>query len=526
MDDSGQYSYDLVPYESHSFPGSHPNNLATIATLFGMTPAPIDNCRVLELGCAGGGNVIPMACNLPESAFVGIDLSARQIEMGQGTVEALGLTNIKLLHRSIDDIASDFGVFDYIIAHEVYSWVPEPIREKIMSICKNNLSRNGVAYVSYNTYTGWHMPEALREMMLYHVSSFKEAKTQTDQARALLTFLRQATAEKTSAYGSFLKTEVDTLRRKKDAYIFHEFLETVNHPVYFHQFTEKAARHGLQYLGEASISSMLAENFPKAVVQKLRLARDIIRQEQYMDFVLNRRFRATLLCHAGQELVRKLKFENVVDFYISSAARPKSEDQDLSSSKKVTLVIPGVGTAAISWTEGVKTALMSLWRKWPSAVTFARLFAETKESLLSNEKRSISASDEPENALRRGLAANLLRLYFAGIVGFHVRTPKLAAGIGDLPKVAPLTRLQARQSNWVTNQWHRPVILEPFDRRLVQYLDGEHDRDALESEMTRLIEAGTLIDKESKEIGRSAQEVRESVAHSLERVAGSALLIE
>ena len=525
-DDTSEYSYDLVPYESHSFPRSHPDNLATVATLFGMTPAPIDNCRVLELGCAGGGNIIPMACNSAESDFVGIDLSARQIGTGQGLVNALELTNIQLLRKSIDDLGRDFGTFDYIIVHGVYSWVSEEIREKIISVCKRNLAENGVAYVSYNTYPGWHMPEALREMMLYHVSSFKDAKMQTRQARALLGFLQQATADNTNAYSLFLKNEVENLGRKTDSYIFHEFLEAVNHPVYFQEFASNAERHGLQYLGEANVSAMLVGNFPEKIARKLRLAGDIIRREQYMDFLFNRRFRATMLCHAEQTLSRKINPDRVADFYISSAARPKPENQNLRSAKKVTVVKPGGRTATIAWNPGVRAALPFLWDNWPKAIPFSQLFAEVRDRVLSKKRGSRSAATEQEDALRRQLASDLLRLYLAGIVRFHRHAPNLATDVSDRPKVAPLTRLQAERSNWVTNQWHRSVGLRPFDRSLVQNLDGEHDRPALEAEMTRLVEAGTLGDEEAKDVGGLAQRVQESVERSLRRAVRAALLIQ
>jgi len=63
------YSYDEVPSEGQPFPQSHPDRMATIARLFGMSPAAVDHCRVLELGCAGGGNLTPMALPLPRSAF-------------------------------------------------------------------------------------------------------------------------------------------------------------------------------------------------------------------------------------------------------------------------------------------------------------------------------------------------------------------------------------------------------------------------------------------------------------------------
>ena len=78
-----QISYDDVPFLINSYPLTHPNRLAVIGMLFGMSTTQVDRCRVLELGCAQGGNLIPMAFNFPHSEFVGIDYSSKQIESGQ-----------------------------------------------------------------------------------------------------------------------------------------------------------------------------------------------------------------------------------------------------------------------------------------------------------------------------------------------------------------------------------------------------------------------------------------------------------
>ena len=75
--------YDEVPYPNYAYSYTHPDTLATLATLLGLTPAPVDDCRVLELGCAGGGNLIPMAQVLPDSHFVGLDYSGQQIAAGR-----------------------------------------------------------------------------------------------------------------------------------------------------------------------------------------------------------------------------------------------------------------------------------------------------------------------------------------------------------------------------------------------------------------------------------------------------------
>ena len=129
-----QSAYDQVPYPSLSYSQSHPDRLATVATLLGMSPTPVNRCRVLELGCASGGNLIPMAYGLPESDFVGIDNSARQIAEGQAMVKTLGLKNVTLGYLDILDVNVELGQFDYIIAHGVFSWVPRAVQEKILEI--------------------------------------------------------------------------------------------------------------------------------------------------------------------------------------------------------------------------------------------------------------------------------------------------------------------------------------------------------------------------------------------------------
>jgi cyclopropane fatty-acyl-phospholipid synthase-like methyltransferase len=183
MPELSRTSYDEVPYESHPYPQTHPDRLATVAKLLGLNPAMPDKCRVLELGCAGGGNLIPMAYGLPESQFLGVDLSRVQIDQGLEMIKALGLKNIQLRHQSIVDIGPDIGKFDYIICHGVYSWVPTAVQDAILGVCYRHLLPRGIAYISYNTYPGWHMRGMIRHMVSYHARQFAEPAMRVKQAR-------------------------------------------------------------------------------------------------------------------------------------------------------------------------------------------------------------------------------------------------------------------------------------------------------------------------------------------------------
>src|SRR5688572_7770830 len=317
-------SYDEVPYSVGAFPQTRPDRLAVIASLFGMNPAHPSRCRVLELGCAAGGNILPMATADPQSQFVGIDLSERQIADANATARQLELKNVDFRAVSITDVGDDFGQFDYILCHGVYSWVPPHVQEKILEICSKHLAPQGVAYVSYNCYPGWHTRGAIREMLWYHTERFKDPMVRIRAARGLVAFLAKFAPKSDSAYGSLIHQELAVLLATPDTYLLHEHLEEFNEPLYFHQFMNRAARHGLQYLGESHVGSMVAGRFGADVEQILReISPDLLHMEQYMDFLRNRMFRQTLLVHDSVKLDHALRPEPVREFFVSTTAKPE-----------------------------------------------------------------------------------------------------------------------------------------------------------------------------------------------------------
>src|SRR2546429_154939 len=93
---SQPFAYDAVKYPTYALPQGHPERLATIASLFGMTPAPFERCRVLEIGCSDGSNLIPMGYVAPNSTFIGIDLAASAVAQGQKEIASLSLKNVQL----------------------------------------------------------------------------------------------------------------------------------------------------------------------------------------------------------------------------------------------------------------------------------------------------------------------------------------------------------------------------------------------------------------------------------------------
>ena len=172
-----------------------------------MQPTSIYKARVLEIGCCDGGNLIPMAMSLPGSEFVGIDLTEPDIADAREAAAALNVANVQFHVMDLTELPGPLGQFDYIVCHGLYSWVPLDVREKMLEVIAASLTPTGIAYVSYNTYPGWHLRGVVREMLGYHVRPFREPRLRVGQARAFLDFLARSVRDPDSVYGRLLKKE-------------------------------------------------------------------------------------------------------------------------------------------------------------------------------------------------------------------------------------------------------------------------------------------------------------------------------
>ncbi|HMP42988.1 MAG TPA: class I SAM-dependent methyltransferase, partial [Roseiflexaceae bacterium] len=322
-----QQSYDAVPYQSVALPSTYPGHLYALATLLGMRPAAPQQCRVLEIGCADGGNLLAMAATLPHSTFYGIDLSQRQIDTARELRNTLGLQNVTLEQRDIQAIGADFGSFDYIIAYGIYSWVPPEVQQTLFEVIRRHLAPQGIALVSYNTYPGWHIRGMVRDMLVRHSRFFTTQQERIHQSRALLTFLTTATDQlvphmpRLELYQQLLAQEHDVLRDRPDYYLVHEHLDAYNEPVYLTDFVERAAQHRLQYLVDSHLPSSLTATLPRPIAAQLEaIAPNQIALEQYLDFLTNRQFRETLLCRSEVPVARDLATHNLHGLQLASAA--------------------------------------------------------------------------------------------------------------------------------------------------------------------------------------------------------------
>lgn len=513
-------SYDVVAYPSYSHPQTRPERLAVIATLLGLEPKRVDACRVLELGCGDGSNLAPMASALPGSEFLGLDLAAQPIARGQRMIHDAGLTNIQLLQADLSEFKGPGGKFDYIIAHGLFSWVPAPVRERILTICRELLAPHGIAFVSYSAFPGAHLRNMVREMMLFHVRGCTSPSERVQQAQALLKFLVDA-QDVHDEYRLWMKAELKSILGYEGGQLYHDHLAEVNQPFYFSQFMAQAAAHGLQYLGEADYCDMCDYGFNDSTRETLKqLGPNRLLREQYLDFLKCRCFRQTLLCHGEVSLRTDPQPEKVAGFFVSTLAKCKSAVADLRPGVKVEFETPKGGKFETDYPFG-KAALVALAANELIPTSFDELILQAGTLL---KKDGIAVADNAEQSTK--LAAFLLQLYSAGSVEFRTFVPAVARAVSERPVVSPLNRWQVQNLNFVTSQLHTGVRIEDeIGQCLLSSLDGTLTHSDLVDKLWALLKSKNALPVELGDETAQRRKVENDLENNLKKLARIGLLV-
>ena len=302
--DVQQTIYSELGYKSMPFPYTTPATLEAYAALVGISAPNPKTAKVLELGATYGGNIISQALFNPDATFVGIELSQEQVEKGNEVIANAGLTNVSLIQSDIASIGSEIGTFDYIIAHGVYSWVDDDVKEALLRLIDEHLAEDGIAYISYNTYPGWHTMDEVRQLMMFS----NRDKTQFNHKEKVLhgKTIGSIVGSQILKYDNLKERNskflgaLRSVMQKDEYYVGHDHLEPNNDPVYFYQFNDHLAAHNLAYLCDADLTLSMVRSFDADIADTLdKLAlNDHVAQEQYLDFMLDTTFRKSIICKA------------------------------------------------------------------------------------------------------------------------------------------------------------------------------------------------------------------------------------
>jgi methyltransferase-like protein/cyclopropane fatty-acyl-phospholipid synthase-like methyltransferase len=476
-----------LPFISYSNFHSNPFYLRTLSTLVGVDAASLATAKILELGCASGGNILPFALKYPDSHTIGIDLSNDLIAFGNEMKLSLNLSNIDLICCDILDVDTSFGTFDYIIVHDVFSLVSNEVRIKILAICKENLNENGLAYISYNTLPGWNNLATIRDLALYHSNNFKEIPEKINQIRLLFDFVKEAVKESDSAYAKLMLETRELLNDKPDFSIAQDFLQTHNKAFYFSAFMEEATKVGLQYVVDAEITKMYIPNYSKIISEKLGGIEEVMRMEQYLDFITNRAFRQTILCHNHQLIQRKIPIDKLVDYYFKMNLVSPPEEEILAEE---------LNQEAIFYLNNDPEDTVST--KNPMLKAVFKVLSENDGYLSFHDLVSLSANKLPEvnlSELEAQAKVSLMDLFLKGKIDIRADFMPINSYEMDTPKVWEYVAAQTLylKQKVVTNLYFESIQLSLFEYYLVRYLDGNNTKEVVISKMLTHFKNGELI---------------------------------
>ena len=377
--------------------------------------------------------------------------------------------------------------------------------------------------MSYNTYPGWHARGLARDLMGFHVRRIASAKARATEARAILEEHGPRAPGPRERLRTHPLARGGALRAVSDSYVFHEHLEEENHPVYFHQFAERASRKGLSYFGEARSLGLFDGISPEAKAAIEGWSEDPLDREQYLDFLCNRTFRRSLLCHADVARTAAPSAEPVRTMHISTLARPVSEAPDVHSTEE-----GGVPRGRRDRSTLDEPSLHQGDPGGPLPVLPAHLVLRrvVGRGPVAAPARTGPASPDAGHDRDR-LAALVLQCFGSNLVELHLHPPRIAAEPGERPLASPLARLQAESDARITNLCLRHVEVSDFDRLVLRLLDGDHDRGAIVESLQEAVANDTFTIQRGDEPVRDPEQVRDvlgqGVEASLERMARLAL---
>jgi SAM-dependent methyltransferase/methyltransferase-like protein len=467
--------YDSLPYPSMPMAYTQPAHLAALVTLFGLHPPPVEHARVLELGCAAGGNIIPLAARFPGAAFLGVDLSQRHVDDGRARIAQAGLSNVTLQQGDLTVLDLGDARFDYIICHGVFSWVPKPVQDAIFRLCHDYLTPHGMAAISYNVLPGWHSRMAIRDICLHYAGSEGTPRQRTARARAALEHIAES-SDPAEPYGLMMRKEAARLKSVPASYILGEFLAPANTAFHVRDFIRRAQQHQLGFLCETDLMAAVPPTLKPAIRDRLTSFANPDRSiaEQDIDYITGRLFRRSILVR--QPDAGTWRGPSPERLGTLHAASPVRLDPAQSTDQAAVFVDARARPVTVA-DPVIRRVFQRLSDAYPATVSL--------------EDLSNAAGEDP--AMKARVERAIFTMVMSGRASISVLPLVVGSASRPCPKAWAFARLEAASIQpWITSLNHAGVGATPVLRTLVPYLDGTHDRAALRARLIEAFENGTL----------------------------------
>lgn len=505
------FIYDSVPYPSFVFPQTHPDRLATLANFYGLSSPDVKKSRTLELGCGDGTNLLALAYAIPSANFIGIDLSTVHIASANSAKGDLELDNIDFIQGDVTELFSkDLGKFDFIIAHGLFSWVPDPVREHILRIYRECLTEKGIGYISYNTLPGCHIRQISNGIMKYATRNIASPTKKVSEGRSAIGLIAKA-AVADSVYQNMLQFELQQIAERTESNVFHDDIADFNQPFYFHEFNDLIGENGLRYICEAEPTHAIEKELSADTKQMLsKLTDDPIEREQYRDFIVARRFRSSLICHSTNLATPAEKDSFFAEVLVASQLETDAETPLLIDDSSVVFTSPKATKITLNHPVA-KLALARINDIWPRRIAFSALI-----EVLKNELSKLPNAEDIDV-----LQSYLMQLYLSGLVKLHRFQSEFVTQVSERPVASAFARFQIeRESKTVTTMISTNLEPEyPAVRELIRLLDGTRTKAELAAEIIQFGENEGIATTATRD------ETLEMIESNLETMAHAGLLI-
>jgi SAM-dependent methyltransferase len=127
-----------------------------VALVSGFAPPSRDQGFAwCDLGCGQGVTPAILAATHPAGRFCGIDFIPAHIENARRFAAECAIENVEFHPMDFSAAAeTDFGGFDYIVCHGVFSWVNEQSQNALRRFIDRHLKPRGLVYISYYAMPG------------------------------------------------------------------------------------------------------------------------------------------------------------------------------------------------------------------------------------------------------------------------------------------------------------------------------------------------------------------------------------
>jgi len=468
-------AYDRSPYPALTFGLTHPEHLGMLGRLFGVPTADPETCSVLEIGCAAGGNLIPMAIAAPKTRLVGVDISAVHIDQARVNAAAVDVSNVTFVKGDFRELPAELGRFDYVICHGVFAWVTPETQDALLEFISERLAPDGVAYVSYNAFPGHHMVEMVRKLIRTHTAGAPDTAVRNEQGLSVLRFLqRHANATPGDWRAGFLDREIAFMESAGSSLIEHDYFAIESHPVYFVDFIGRAAATGLAYLADSVPWQMYLENQSPDIIEAFEPVEDLVLQGQYLDFVHNTRYRETLLCRKDSAISRDLTSARLRGLHVSSLMASEPGLEGIAQGWPAEVATTRGDTITFS-NPILRLLLRRVWHHGITAPTVEQLAGEVASDL-----ESLGLEGPTGEALEQHVREQLLRAYFACAVRLSLRGRPIATALPERPATGRYQRhLAATRHARIPNLANFSYAAVPELYDLLPAMDGTRTVDEL-----------------------------------------------